>query len=60
MQSAYVGYYTRVLEVAHPGNKAWNDLLWSFATGCNDLTPSLQGQVRLSMLILQDKNIDDS
>lgn len=50
MKSDYFSSYVRVLEVVHPGNKAWNDLVATFAAGYDDLSPELQKHIRLSML----------
>lgn len=49
MQSEYFGSYTSVLEVVHPGNKAWHGLVLKFATGYDNTSPELQAQIRLSV-----------
>jgi hypothetical protein len=41
-QSDYFGSYTKVLEVAHPGNKAWNEMVSYHSVGYNTLSSSLQ------------------
>lgn len=41
-QSDYLGSYTRVHEVSHPGNKAWNEIISLHSTGYNMLSSSLQ------------------
>lgn len=51
MQSEYLGSYTKVLEVAHPGNKVWNDLALNYATGYDRFSSDLQSTARLSMLL---------
>jgi len=49
MQSEYFGSFTRVLEVWHPGNKAWHNIVSRFSTGYSAMSPELQHQIQLSM-----------
>jgi hypothetical protein len=50
MQSQSFHSYARVLEVSHPGNSMWNDLVSHFAPGYSQLSMTLQEQVRRKML----------
>jgi hypothetical protein len=50
MQSDYMASFTRVLEVTHPGNKAWNKLLSDNAIGYPELSSHLQEKLRSSLL----------
>jgi hypothetical protein len=50
MQSDYMATLSRVLEVTHPGNKAWNGLLNENAIGYPELSPHLQEKFRSSLL----------
>jgi hypothetical protein len=51
MQSAYFGSFTKVLELSHPGNKAWHATVSRYANGFVSLSPELQYQVCLSILL---------
>jgi hypothetical protein len=50
LKSSYLDSYTGVLEIFHPGNKAWNGLIAAFSSGYEDLSPSLQDHVQRSLL----------
>jgi hypothetical protein len=50
MQSEAFRSYTRVLEVFHPGNKAWNDLVNHFAPCYDKMSLELQDAIRRRML----------
>jgi hypothetical protein len=50
-QSDYLGSYTRVLEVAHPGNRAWNELVASSVSGYNQLPSIMQAQLCSNMVL---------
>lgn len=48
--SDYFASYSRVLEVAHPGNKYWKDLTRRYADGYVSLSPVLQRQFCQSLI----------
>jgi hypothetical protein len=48
--SNYMASYSHVIDVAHPGNKFWNDLVSEMAKGYMDLSPTLQ-QLFCEMLL---------
>ena len=50
-QSPYMASYTRILEVAHPGNAAWKQLVDENARGYGQLPHPLQQQLRSSLLV---------
>jgi hypothetical protein len=50
MQSEVMASFTRVLEVFHPGNKEWNDLVQFFAPGYDQVSQELQHQICRRML----------
>ena len=50
-QSDYLASYTRLLDIAHPGNKAWNDMLANYARGYDrTLSESLKTQLSDSLV----------
>lgn len=50
MQSEYMASFNRVLEVVHPGNRAWNAILDHNARGYHNLTIVLQEKLRSFIL----------
>lgn len=48
--SDYLASYSRVLEVAHPGNRYWKDLTRQYADGYVSLSPVLQRQFCQSLV----------
>jgi hypothetical protein len=50
MQSEYMASYTRVLDVFHPGNKAFLEMVSQRSMGYDKLTPALQQQLRSDLL----------
>jgi len=50
MQSAYLASFNEVLDVFHPGNRAWNAMVADNYVGYESLTPALQTQLCESML----------
>jgi hypothetical protein len=66
-QSDSLGSYTKVLEVSHPGNKAWNEMVSHHSLGYNRLPSRLQELlcthialwVRQAQRRVLTKNVDD-
>ena len=50
MQSEYLGSFTQVLEVAHPGNKSWHEIVGRYASGYSTMSPNLQQDIRFCVL----------
>jgi hypothetical protein len=50
MQSESLSSYTRVLEVFHPGNREWKDLVTHFSPSYNQMSPALQDTIRNQIL----------
>ena len=50
MKSDYFATFTRVLDVVHPGNKDWDEMLEHSSPGYDTLSPPLQQQLRASLL----------
>jgi hypothetical protein len=50
MQSEYLASFQQVLEVAHPGNKEWNERVAHYSTGYDRWTSQIQKQVCQSLL----------
>jgi hypothetical protein len=49
MKSQYMASYNDVLDVVHPGNKNWNQLITQYSFGFTHLSQSIEYQLRNSI-----------